>query len=171
MTYAFDSGIAVLFRNQMQILPPTSVLSSSLAGISTGLDGAGKAAQSVRDGAQAQRVEPAVSGEVNRGSIVSDVVSLSSAVEMRGAANAPAPVYAEIWKDGVKVAQVDIHGQVISASGLAISGGGALAGPLLAAQRAVQVAQQTGGEIRTAGQSLDSQTLLMRARLASTYAV
>jgi hypothetical protein len=165
--YALDYGIAVLYRNQMQILPSTSVLSSSLAGISTGLDGAGKAAQAARDGEQAQRAEPAVSGEAERG----DVVSLSSANEIRGAANAPAPVYAEIWKDGVKVAQVDIHGQVISASGLAMSGGGGLAGPLLAAQRAVQVAQQTGGEIRTAGQSLDSQTLLMRARLANAYAV
>jgi hypothetical protein len=60
---------------------------------------------------------------------------------------------------------------VISLNGMVASGGGgSLAGPLLAAQRAVQVAQQVGGEIRSAGQSLDGQTLLMRARLAKTYA-
>ncbi len=83
----------------------------------------------------------------------------------------PGRIYAEIWKDGVKLAQIDVHGQVIAADGSVKRGGGALAGPLLAAQRAVQVARQTGGEIRAAGQPIDPQTLLMRARLANTYAV
>jgi len=83
----------------------------------------------------------------------------------------PGRVYAEIWKDDVKVAQVDIHGQVESLGGIVANGGSALAGPLLAAQRAVQVAQQTGGEIRSAGQPVDGRTLLMRARLNSAYAI
>lgn len=81
-----------------------------------------------------------------------------------------AMVFAEIWKDGQKLAQVDTHGRVISLSGLVPPlEGGTLAGPLLAAQRAVQVAQQVGGEIRAAGQAIERDTLLMRARLARTY--
>lgn len=82
-----------------------------------------------------------------------------------------APVYAEIWRDGVRVAEVDIHGQVSSPSGVVGAAGSGLAGPLLAAQRAVQVARQLGGEIRTASGPVDSQTLLMRERLASKYLV
>ncbi len=98
-----------------------------------------------------------------------DTVSLSAAVAAQETRDTAVPVYAEIWKGEIKLAQIDIHGQVTSYSSLLASGGGGLAGPLLAAHRAIQVAQQTGGEIRTAGQVLDSQTLLMRARLASTY--
>jgi len=81
------------------------------------------------------------------------------------------PVYAEIWRDGVRVAQVDVHGQVTSAEGVVAATGSGLAGPLLAAQRAVQAARQLGGEIRSAGQPVDGQTLLMRERLASTYTI
>lgn len=100
-----------------------------------------------------------------------DTVSLSAEVRDQQVNDAPAPVYAEIWKGAIKVAQVDVYGHVVSYSGLVAAGGGGVAGPLLAAQRAIQVAQQTGGEIRTAGQALDGQTLLMRARLANAYAV
>ena len=64
---------------------------------------------------------------------------------------------------------MDIHGQVVSYSGQVPAGGGGMAGTLLAAQRAVQIALQTGGEIRTAGQPVNGQTLLMRARLEKTY--
>jgi hypothetical protein len=82
----------------------------------------------------------------------------------------PSMVYAEIWRGGIKVAQVDIHGQVVSYSGqVAANGGVGMAGALLAAQRAIQIARQTGGEIRTAGQPVDGQTLLMRARLEKAY--
>lgn len=83
--------------------------------------------------------------------------------------NMPSPIYAEIWKGMIKVAQIDIHGHVSSFSGLVQSSSGGIAGPILAAQRAVQVAQQVGGEIRAGGLPLDSQTLIMRARLAKTY--
>lgn len=99
-------------------------------------------------------------------------VSLSGAAQ----ANAPAPaaaqlypLYAEIWRDGQRVAEVDIHGQVSSPSGVVGTSGSGMAGPLLAAQRAVQVARQLGGEIRTASGPVDSQTLLMRERLANVY--
>lgn len=98
-------------------------------------------------------------------------VSLSAAAQASAEKNVPAAVYAEIWQGSVKIAQVDIHGHVSSYSPLVASGGGGLAGPLVAAQRAVQLARLTGGEIRAAGQALDSQTLLMRAKLANTYAV
>jgi len=83
----------------------------------------------------------------------------------------PGRIYAEIWKNDVKLAQIDVHGQVIAADGLVKQGGGVLAGPLLAAQRTVQVANQTGGEIRAGGRSLDPETLLMQARLANAYAL
>lgn len=103
---------------------------------------------------------------------LADKVSLSAEATADERSELPAPIYAEIWKEGVKIAQVDVHGRVMSFSGMVSSAeGGGLAGALLAAQRAVQVARQVGGEIRAAGQSLDSQTLLMRARLARTYSV
>lgn len=93
-----------------------------------------------------------------------------SAVEREQATDyAPAPVYAEIWKGGAKVAVVDIHGKVTSLSGMVVPADSGLSGSMLAAQRALEVARQVGGEIRSAGQALDGQTLLMRARLARTY--
>lgn len=101
-------------------------------------------------------------------------VSLSaeaSAAQQPAAEQAPvlAPIYAEIWRDGQRIAQVDIHGQVSSSAGVIATAGSGIAGPLLAAQRAVQTARQLGGEIRIAGQALDSQTVLMRERLANAY--
>jgi hypothetical protein len=152
----------------MQISPPSPALVSSLAGSTAALDKAGKSSQNplVELATSAAAVAPVESG---RGEV--DTVSLSAEVRSREVGNAPAPVYAEIWKGAIKVAQVDIYGQVVSYSGLVPAGGGGVAGPLLAAQRAIQVAQQTGGEIRAAGQALDNQTLMMRARLASAYAV
>lgn len=99
-----------------------------------------------------------------------DNVSLSADARVKVAQYVPAPVYAEIWKGSVKLAEIDIHGHVSSHSMLVPSGGGGLAGPLVAAQRALQLEQQTGGEIRIGGQPLDGPTLLMRARLANAYA-
>jgi hypothetical protein len=154
-----------VFWDLMQILPLTSAFVSPLAGTQTGLDKSGKAAQAALEESAASRTNPPTHIEFAPND--TDTVSISAGFKTQ----APVPVYAEIWKGAVKVAQVDIHGHVISYSGLVASGGGGLAGPLLAAQRAVQLAQQTGGEIRTAGQVLDGQTLLMRARLANTYAV
>lgn len=99
-----------------------------------------------------------------------EAVTLSPQAAGTADAGFGSPIFAEIWKDGQKLAEVDSHGRVISHSGLVPPlDGGTLAGPLLAAQRAVQVAQQVGGEIRSAGQTVDRDTLLMRARLARTY--
>lgn len=152
----------------MQISPAISSLATPLTGAPTGLEARGKSTQGSSRELAALRAEPAPLQAVD--SDASDTVSVSAQANAQETSNAPAPIYAEIWKGAVKVAQVDIHGHVISLSGLVSSGGGgSVAGALLAAQRAVQVAQQVGGEIRSAGQSLDSQTLLMRARLANTY--
>jgi hypothetical protein len=151
----------------MQISPANSALVSPLPSKPTGFASPGKGSL---DGLTARHIDPPDPDPAPAGNAATDSVSISPEVRSHEASNAPTPVYAEIWKGTVKVAQIDIHGQVHSYSGLlASSGGGGVAGALLAAQRAVQVAQQVGGEIRTAGQAIDSQTLVMRARLAHSY--
>jgi hypothetical protein len=176
----------------MQITPPSPSLVSPLAVPTTGPEKNGRpdrnpadesnaanlgkttqAGQSAQSGQAAQSSSaPATTQGDSAASAVSENISISEASRTAISGRMPAPVYAEIWKGDIKVAQIDIHGQVQSFSGLVASGGGAsLAGPIQAAQRAIQVARMTGGEIRSAGQSLDSQTLLMRAKLANTYIV
>lgn len=158
----------------MQIAPSTTpILAPVVSGVSvsTGADARGKTTQSANEQlatARAGKSEKSEAASVEIESV--DSVSVSPEARRKEESNAPAAVYAEIWKGSVKVAQVDVHGHVTSFTGMVAPGGGAsVAGPLLAAQRAVQVAQQVGGEIRAAGQSLDSQTLVMRAKLASAY--
>jgi hypothetical protein len=151
----------------MQISPANLAHVSPLQSKPTGSASPGKGSL---DELTAHRIDPTDPDPAPAGNAATDSVSISPQVRSHGASNAPAPVYAEIWKGAVKVAQIDIHGQVHSYSGLlASSGGGGIAGALRAAQRAVQIAQQVGGEIRTTGQAIDSQTLLMRARLANSY--
>jgi hypothetical protein len=151
----------------MQISPSTLELGSPLSSKPTGPEAGGKGPLPEF---VTRRTDPPIPDPAQTGSAATESVSISPEVRTRGEDNSPSPVYAEIWKGTMKIAQVDIHGHVQSYSGLlASSGGGGLAGPLLAAQRAVQVAQQVGGEIRTAGQAIDGQTLLMRARLAHSY--
>jgi hypothetical protein len=151
----------------MHITPANAALVSPLPSKPTGSASTGKGSL---DELTARRTDPPAPDPAPAGSLATDSVSISPEVHSHEASNTPAPVYAEIWKGTVKIAQIDIHGQVHSYSGLlASSGGGGVAGALLAAQRAVQVAQQVGGEIRTAGQAIDSQTLLMSARLAHAY--
>jgi|GEM_PF-2907244 len=97
-------------------------------------------------------------------------VSLSNATAA-AQPHVPAPVYAEIWRDGVKVAVVDSHGSVDALNGFlapAQTGGG---GANAAARRAAQIAHAVGGEIRVAGQVVDAQTLSMRAKLKQAYGV
>lgn len=101
-------------------------------------------------------------------STTSDQVSLTAS----GIASLelPAPVYAEIWRGNIKLAQIDTRGQVTSFTGpVGTDSGNSSAGGILAAQRTIQLAQQFGGEIRVAGLSLDHQTVLMRARLETAY--
>jgi hypothetical protein len=155
----------------MQISSPTLALVTPLPGAPTAVETRGKSAQGT-PGNAVELTSPQSTGATapTPESDAADSVSVSAQARAQEASNAPAPVYAEIWKGAIKVAQVDIHGHVISLTGLVSSGGGgSIAGPLLAAQRAVQVAQQVGGEIRSAGQPVDGQTLLMRARLAKAY--
>lgn len=95
-------------------------------------------------------------------------VSISGAAATRSSDYA-APVIAEIWKDGLKVAQVDSQGGVTSFIGLMPGGTGGGGGPLSATLRAAQIAQSIGGEIRVAGQVIDGATLAMRARLRQLY--
>lgn len=148
----------------MQISPPTVATASSLPNKPTDSSARGKGAPDKLTAPRPELPAPerAQSDAANKISISPQAGALET--------NTPsAPVYAEIWKGSVKVADIDTHGHVISHSGLLKSGGGSIGGPLLAAQRTIQVAQQVGGEIRTAGQPLDSQTLMMRARLANAY--
>jgi hypothetical protein len=82
-----------------------------------------------------------------------------------------APAYAEIWKDGIKVAVIDTHGGVKSVNGLVPSAQGipGNGGALLAARRVAEIAQSVGGEVRVGGQVMDSQTLGIRTKLAMAY--
>lgn len=135
-------------------------------------DLAGRLARDVRKESTAAQAAAAPAGETERNAGAADTVSVSTralTLQTGGARELPAPTYAEIWKDGMKLADVDIHGHVTSYSGLVPAGDGGSGGALLAAQRAVQLAQITGGEIRAAGQAIDGKTLLMRARLVNAY--
>jgi hypothetical protein len=153
----------------MPITPLTAALGSPQTGLPTGPDKSGSNLQRTPNAPVAVRPAATNVPPADTTPDSTDTVSLSAEIKSPEVRDLQVPVYAEIWKGTVKLAQVDIHGHVSSFTGLVASGGGGRASPLIAAQRAVQVAQQTGGEIRTAGQPLDGQTLLMRARLASTY--
>ena len=100
-------------------------------------------------------------------------VTLSATQQTRGNAPEFAPVFAEIWKQGIKVAEIDIYGGVNPVNGLVapIQGTVGSGGALLAARRAVEIARSVGGEIRVGGQIMDSQTLDMRARLKVVYGI
>ncbi len=159
----------------MQIASVTPGIAAALTGIATGLANNSPAADTAQQPLKEAAASPSSSARavapVENERNDSANVSISANAQSQAAKGMPAPVYAEIWQGDIKVAQVDIHGHVTSYSAMLASGGGGLAGPLVAAQRAVQVAQLLGGEIRSAGQPLDKQTLLMRAKLASTYSV
>ncbi len=79
--------------------------------------------------------------------------------------------YAEVWRNGVKIAVIDATGGVTAVNGLVASvpGSADQDGPLLAARRAAQIAAATGGEVKIAGEAIDRETLGMRARLQVTY--
>lgn len=155
----------------MQISGSNVGLLSSSADAQTGKNIAGQAAQGVIAPVTDSSPQTGKSAEASPDSANSDAVFISSATDATSG-HAPAPVYAEIWKGSVKIAQVDIYGHITSSAGMLIAGSaGGGGGPIAAAQRAVQVAQQTGGEVRVAGAAINNQTLLTRARLASAYAV
>lgn len=96
-----------------------------------------------------------------------EAVQLSTAYLSEGAARPG--VYAEIWKDGVKVALVDQTGGVTPLSSMVPGSLGSGGGVEVAARRAVQIAVAVGGEIRSMGAVVSPQTLNMRAKLQTTY--
>jgi hypothetical protein len=160
----------------MQIASVNPGIATALTGIATGLANNSPIADTAQEPLKEAAAPASASSERSVAPADSERndsanVSISTNAQTQAAKAMPAPVYAEIWQGDIKVAQVDIHGHVTSYSAMLASGGGGLAGPMGAAQRAVQVAQLLGGEIRSAGQSLDNQTLLMRAKLASAYSV
>lgn len=96
-------------------------------------------------------------------------ITLSSSSDSGAATYIPAAPYAEIWKDGRKIAEINVRGEVSSIDGFgggaSIGGGGVSS----AALRAALYARSVGGEIRVAGMVTDASTLTMRARLSETY--
>lgn len=151
----------------MQIAPATSTRLTPLPPAGEH-PSAGSQPPVVPSGRQAAAQAPLAASDAAGGK--EDWVSLSTADREGVPADDAAAVFAEIWKDGQKLAAVDSHGRVISWSGLVPPAEGASTnGLLLAPMRAARVAQAVGGEIRVAGQALDGDTLVMRARLARTY--
>lgn len=98
-------------------------------------------------------------------------VTLSAANGPASIAHIPIAPYAEIWKDGRKIAVIDNHGDVNSYDGLVPIPPGGSSGISLAIQRAALIAQSVGGEIRVAGLVTDVHTMAMRARLSKAYSV
>lgn len=82
-------------------------------------------------------------------------------------------VYAEVWRDGIKVAMIDARGGVKALSSLvqSLDGTGGAGGILLAARRAAEIAAAIGGEIRVGGQPVDQGTLANKAKLTAAYGV
>lgn len=96
-------------------------------------------------------------------------ITLSSSNDATASAYIPAAPYAEIWKDGRKIAEVNVRGEVSSANGFGgvpSIGGGSFSS---AALRAALYARSVGGEIRVAGMVTDPSTLTMRAKLRESY--
>jgi len=126
-----------------------------------------RAADASPTSANTVSASPAKSADVAQG----DRVTLTAAGESKRSVPEFPQTYAEIWKDGVKVAEIDVHGGVNSVNGLVASTHGTVGngGPLLAARRAAEIVRSIGGEIRVGGQIIDGQTLDTRARLKMAY--
>ncbi|MCX7171993.1 MAG: hypothetical protein NTY41_17400 [Proteobacteria bacterium] len=144
--------------------PPQALLPDSAAPASRQGNSAHKGAAATASGASA-----APPGE-SLSSADSDRVTLSTSGELQLDL---VPVYAEIWKNGTKVAEIDVHGGVNPLNSLVASAQGSAggAGTLLAARRAAEIVRAIGGEIRVGGQVMDGQTLDMRARLKMAYGI
>ncbi|MFA6310568.1 MAG: hypothetical protein WCV99_18460 [Sterolibacterium sp.] len=98
-----------------------------------------------------------------------DRVTLSPERVSQAVAYIPAAPYAEIWKNGRKVAEIDIRGEVSAADGIVASHPALGSGLAAAAQRAALIARSIGGEIRVGGMVTDVPTLTMKARLGDAY--
>jgi len=98
-----------------------------------------------------------------------DRITLSPANERADNAHVPAAPYAEIWKNGRKIAEIDSRGDVSVFDGMVAAHPAAGSGLTLAAQRAASIASSVGGEIRVGGMITDGATLTMKARLSEIY--
>lgn len=98
-----------------------------------------------------------------------DKITLSHRTEVPPGPYVPAAPYAEIWKNGRKVAEIDSRGEVSVFEGVVAAHPGVGTGLMLAAQQAAMVARSIGGEIRVGGMVTDVPTLAMKARLSNTY--
>lgn len=99
----------------------------------------------------------------------SDRITLSIKKASATEAYVAAAPYAEIWKNGRKVAEIDSRGEVSMLDGGVTAPPAGGTGLALAAQRAAVIAHSIGGEIRVAGMLTDVSTLAMKARLSETY--
>jgi hypothetical protein len=161
-----EETVLLAFVPQMQITPSTVTLPTLAP--AAGSANSGRDANALSTANQPTISHTVIASETD--AVPQSDVSLSANASESASQTADAVLYAEIWKDGRKVAQVDSHGRVTSFSGsVAPAEGSSIGGPLRAALRATQVAQAVGGEIRVAGQVLDGATLSMRARLAQAY--
>jgi len=98
-----------------------------------------------------------------------DKITLSLNNDLAANPYVPAAPYAEIWKNGRKVAEVDSRGEVSAFDGVVAAHPAVGSGLTLAAQRAALIASAIGGEIRVGGMLTDAPTLAMKARLSETY--
>jgi hypothetical protein len=99
----------------------------------------------------------------------SDRITLSLKNGLAAGTYVPAAPYAEIWKNGRKVAEIDSRGEVRAFDGVVAAHPAVGSGLTLAAQRAALIASAIGGEIRVGGMLTDAPTLAMKARLSETY--
>ncbi|TRZ55779.1 MAG: hypothetical protein D4S02_17180 [Rhodocyclaceae bacterium] len=98
-----------------------------------------------------------------------DRITLSPKIDLAAGTYVPAAPYAEIWKNGRKVAEIDSRGEVSVFDGVVAAHPAVGSGLKLAAQRAALIASSIGGEIRVGGMVTDAPTLAMKARLSETY--
>lgn len=98
-----------------------------------------------------------------------DRITLSATQDAANVAFVPAAPYAEVWKHGRKIAEIDSRGEVSVYDGIVAAPPAAGTGLALAAQRATLIARAIGGEIRVAGMPTDVPTLAMQARLSAAY--
>lgn len=98
-----------------------------------------------------------------------DKITLSLGTDLAAGTYVPAAPYAEIWKHGRKVAEIDSRGEVSGFDGVVAAHPAGGSGLTLAAQRAALIASAIGGEIRVGGIITDGPTLTMKARLSETY--
>lgn len=98
-----------------------------------------------------------------------DRITLSHISDQPAGPYVPAAPYAEIWKNGRKVAEIDSRGEVSAFDGVVAAHPAVGSGLTLAAQRAALIASAIGGEIRVGGMLTDAPTLAMKARLSEAY--